>query len=129
MLPLLTGQVGESTRHRIFQDYDLTAMRYDDWKLIFMEQQATGTFRVWTEPFVPQRLPLIENLRVTLTSGQRSHPTSVTSDYWTLPSSWRRHRPIWAYFLPTLKDNPPPRKTASVNLDRVMEKKQSGSTH
>ena len=38
-------------------------MRYDDWKIVFMEQRAEGTFRVWPEPFVNLRVPKIFNLR------------------------------------------------------------------
>ena len=55
-----------SPRKEIFyfsDDGDLTALRYEDWKMIFMEQKTTGTLRVWMEPFVPLRIPLIFNLR------------------------------------------------------------------
>jgi hypothetical protein len=41
----------------------LTVLRFNDWRLVFMEQQKSGTFRVWMEPFVALRIPLIENLR------------------------------------------------------------------
>ena len=34
-----------------------------DWKLIFMEQKTEETIRIWMEPFVPLRVPLIINLR------------------------------------------------------------------
>ncbi|HSG68267.1 MAG TPA: arylsulfatase, partial [Bacteroidales bacterium] len=66
LLPLLTGQTDESPRIEIFyfsDDGDLTALRYDDWKIIFMEQRAAGTLQVWAEPFTPLRVPLIFNLR------------------------------------------------------------------
>jgi arylsulfatase len=59
ILPLLTGETRESPRREIFyfsDDGDLTALRYKAWKLIFMEQKAMGTFRVWMEPFVPLRV-------------------------------------------------------------------------
>jgi len=42
---------------------DLTALRYADWKFIFMEQKTQGTLRVWMEPFTPLRIPLVFNLR------------------------------------------------------------------
>jgi hypothetical protein len=66
ILPLLTGETRESPRKEIFyfsDDGDLTALRYRAWKLIFMEQKAVGTLRVWMEPFVPLRVSLIFNLR------------------------------------------------------------------
>jgi arylsulfatase len=41
IMPLLTGQADKSERREIFyfsDDGDLTALRYSDWKMIFMEQ-------------------------------------------------------------------------------------------
>ncbi|MEE9359067.1 MAG: arylsulfatase, partial [Hyphomicrobium sp.] len=55
-LPFLTGQEEKGPRKEIFyfsDDGDLTAIRYNDWKLVFMEQKSPGTLRVWMEPFVP----------------------------------------------------------------------------
>ena len=46
ILPLLTGKEKKSPRKEIFyfsDDGDLTALRYEDWKLIFMEQKSQGT--------------------------------------------------------------------------------------
>ena len=66
ILPLLTGETERGPRNEIFyfsDDGDVTALRFNDWKLVFMEQQKSGTFRVWMEPFVALRIPLIENLR------------------------------------------------------------------
>jgi len=60
-LPYLTGKVDKAPRQEIFyfsDDGDLTALRYNDWKLIFMEQRAPGTFLVWANPFTPLRIPL-----------------------------------------------------------------------
>ena len=63
---MLTGKTKQSPRKEIFyfsDDGDLTALRYADWKLIFMEQRVEATFQAWMEPFVPLRIPLILNLR------------------------------------------------------------------
>jgi len=132
MLPLLTGKVEEGPRKEIFyfsDDGDLTALRYDDWKMIFMEQKATGTFRVWMEPFVPLRVPLIENLR--RDPYERATTTSNTYYDWLLDRAFLLV-PAQAYvaqFLQTFKDYPPRQKAASFSLDQVMEKMQSGGTH
>jgi arylsulfatase len=132
MLPLLTGQVEEGPRHEIFyfsDDGDLTALRYDDWKLIFMEQKAEGTFRVWMEPFVPLRVPLIENLR--RDPYERAEITSNTYYDWVLDRAFLLV-PAQAYvanFLATFRVYPPRQKAASFSLDQVMEKMQSGGTH
>jgi len=29
---------------------DLVAVRYENWKVVFMEQRAQGTLQVWAEP-------------------------------------------------------------------------------
>jgi arylsulfatase A-like enzyme len=132
MLPLLTGQVEQGPRHEIFyfsDDGDLTALRYDDWKLIFMEQKAMGTFRVWMEPFVPLRVPLIENLR--RDPYERATLTSNTYYDWLLDRAFLLV-PAQAYvakFLATFKEFPPRMKAASFSLDQVMEKMQSGGAH
>jgi hypothetical protein len=33
----------------------------DNWKVVFMEQRAAGTLRLWAEPFVPLRVPKLYN--------------------------------------------------------------------
>ncbi len=43
-------------------DGQVTAIRINDWKVVFMEQRAKGMM-VWAEPFVALRLPKIFNLR------------------------------------------------------------------
>src|SRR5580704_7931786 len=35
---------------RTEDDQQLTGLRYDNWKLVFMEQRAVGTMRIWSEP-------------------------------------------------------------------------------
>jgi len=129
ILPLLTGKEKESPRKEIFyfsDDGDLTALRYDDWKLIFMEQKAMGTFRVWMEPFVPLRVPLILNLR--RDPYERAPITSNTYYDWLLDHAFLLV-PAQTYvgnFLTTFKEFPPRQKAASFSLDQVMDKMQEG---
>jgi arylsulfatase len=119
-----------SPRHEIFyfsDDGDLTALRYDDWKLIFMEQKYQGTFRVWMEPFVPLRVPLIFNLR--RDPYERAEITSNTYFDWLLDRAYLLI-PAQQYvgrFLATFKDYPPRQKAASFSLDDVLETLESGA--
>ncbi|UCC82584.1 MAG: arylsulfatase [Gemmatimonadota bacterium] len=128
ILPHLTGSSDSSGRHEIFyfsDDGDLTALRYDDWKLIFMEQKSPGTFRVWMEPFVPLRVPLIFNLR--RDPYERATVTSNTYFDWLLDRAFLLV-PAQAFvgrFLATFKEYPPRMKPASFSLDQVMEKMTS----
>ena len=123
-LPLLTGKSEEAPRKEIFyfsDDGDLTALRYMDWKLIFMEQKSAGTFRVWMEPFVPLRVPLILNLR--RDPYERAPITSNTYYDWLLDRAFLLV-PAQTYvgnFLKTFKKFPPRQKPASFSLDQVME--------
>ncbi len=126
---LKSPQKVRSPRHEIFyfsDDGDLTALRYDDWKLIFMEQQTEGTFRVWMEPFVPLRVPLILNLR--RDPYERAPLTSNTYFDWVLDKAYLLV-PAQTYvgsFLSTFQEYPPRQKAASFSLDQVMEKLQEG---
>ncbi|MGB5834894.1 MAG: arylsulfatase [Thiohalocapsa sp.] len=125
ILPMLTGETDQSPRHEIFffsDDGDLTALRYDDWKLVFMEQKAAGTFRVWMEPFVPLRVPLMFNLR--RDPYERAELTSNTYYDWLLDRAYLLV-PAQAYvgsFLKTFQEFPPRQEAASFSLDKVMKK-------
>ena len=124
VLPLLKGEAEESPRKEIFyfsDDGDLTALRYEDWKLIFMEQRVEATFQAWMEPFVPLRLPLILNLR--RDPYERATITSNTYYDWLLDRAFLLV-PAQTYvgnFLATFKEFPPRQKAASFSLDQVME--------
>jgi arylsulfatase len=123
-LPYLTGQEEKGPRKEIFyfsDDGDLTALRYDDWKLIFMEQRMAGTLGVWANPFTPLRLPLIFNLR--RDPYERATITSNTYYDWLLDHAFALV-PAQAYvgqFLATFEEFPPRQKAASFNLDQAME--------
>jgi len=125
VLPLLTGKTKESPRKEIFyfsDDGDLTALRYGDWKMIFMQQKAEATLRAWMEPFVPLRVPIIENLR--RDPYERAEITSNTYYDWLLDRAYLLV-PAQAYvgeFLTTFQEFPPRQKAASFSLDQVMEK-------
>jgi len=133
LLPYLAGQTKESPRKEIFyfsDDGDLTALRYLDWKLVFMEQRAEGTFLVWANPFTPLRVPLMFNLR--RDPYERSQVTSNTFYDWQIDHAFLLV-PAQAYvgkFLQTFKEFPPRQKAASFSLDQVMEKIQTpGGAH
>jgi len=106
-------------------DGDLTALRYQDWKLIFMEQRVEATLQAWAEPFVPLRVPLIFNLR--RDPYERAQLTSNTYYDWLIDRAFLLV-PAQAYvgqFLETFKEYPPRQKAASFSLDQVMEKLQT----
>jgi arylsulfatase len=121
----LTGQSETTDRHEIFyfsDDGDLTALRYDDWKLVFMEQRVEATFEAWANPFTPLRVPLMFNLR--RDPYERAQITSNTYYDWLLDHVFFMV-PAQQYvgrFLATFQEYPPRQRAASFSLDQVMEK-------
>lgn len=123
-LPYLLGKEETSPRNEIFyfsDDGDLTALRYNDWKAIFMEQRQEGTLAIWGEPFVKLRMPLLFNLR--RDPYERAMITSNT--YWDwyldhvfllLPAGT-----FAAEFLATFEDFPPRQKPGSFTIGDASE--------
>jgi hypothetical protein len=100
----------------------MTGLRYDNWKLVFMEQREPGTFRVWSEPFVTLRVPKIFNLRTD--PYERADITSNTYYDWQLDRVFLLV-PAQDYvskFLATFKEYPQRQKAATFNLDEVLQK-------
>ena len=128
-LPYLTGEVDESPRRHFFyvsDDGDLTAVRFDNWKLVFLEQRAAGTLRVWAEPFTHLRVPKIFNLRTD--PYERADITSNTYYDWILDHAWVCV-PMQAFvfgMLQTFKEFPPRQKPASFTLEQVLEQMRTG---
>jgi arylsulfatase A-like enzyme len=129
LVPYLTGQVAKSPRESFFyinDDQQLVAMRYDNWKFVFMEQRAQGTLRIWAEPFVTLRIPKIFNIRTD--PYERADITSNTYYDWLLDHAFQLvpAQAIVGQFLMTFKDYPQRQKAASFNLNEVMEKLKEG---
>jgi arylsulfatase len=128
ILPYLTGEAEASPRESFFyfnDDGQLVGMRFRNWKLVFLEQRATGTLRVWSEPFTSLRLPKIFDLRAD--PYEQADITSNTYYDWLLDHAFLLV-PAQEYvgkFLATFAEYPPRQKPASFNLDEVMEKLQN----
>ncbi len=131
-LPYLTGKEEKGPRKEVFyfsDDGDLTALRYNDWKAVFMEQRVETTFEAWANPFTPLRVPLIFNLR--RDPYERAQKTSNTYYDWWVDRVYLL-LPAQVYvgdFLTTFKEFPPRQKAASFTLDKVMEKMTAPTSH
>ncbi len=122
LLPALAG-TADWPRHEFLywtDDGDVAALRYDQWKICFLEQRAHG-LDVWQEPFVKLRLPKLFNLR----SDPFERADHEAIDY----GRWRAERmfafaPAAAYvsrWLQSFREFPPRQKPGSFSLDRVLE--------
>jgi len=128
-LGYITGQVDESPRTHFFyvsDDGDLTAMRYDNWKFVFLEQRATGTVQVWMEPYTELRVPKLFNLRTD--PYERADITSNTYFDWLIDRAYMfvPAQQYVAQMLTTLAEFPPRQEPASFSIDKVMAKLQAG---
>jgi arylsulfatase len=122
-LPLLTGQQEKSARKEflyINDDAQLVAMRYENWKMVFCEQRAPGTLRIWAEPFVCLRLPKLINLR--LDPYERADITSNTYYDWAIQRAFLivPAQAMVAQFVETFRDFPPRQKPSSFSVDEVL---------
>ena len=130
LVPYLTGQVAKTPRESFLyfsDEQQLVALRYDNWKLVFMEQRVQGTLRIWAEPFVTLRIPKIFNLRTD--PYERADITSNTYYDWLIDHAFIfvPAQDFVGQFLTTFKEFPQRQKAASFNLDDVLRSMKEGS--
>jgi arylsulfatase len=129
MLPYFMGETDESPRDTFFyvsDDGDILAIRYNDWKVVLMEQRAKQ-LACWAEPFVPLRMPKMFNLR--RDPFERADENSNT--YW----DWVLEHAYLVYGMQSLVEKqiqafveyPPRQKPASFNLDQVLAQLQQAN--
>jgi len=123
---MLTGS-GPGARKEFFyftDDGSLSAVRYNNWKMLFSVQRAHG-FGVWQEPYVTLRVPMLFNLRM-----DPFERAEESEDYarWRADNLWVMvpAQMIVGQFLQTFRDFPPRAKPGSFNLDQVLREMQEG---
>jgi arylsulfatase A-like enzyme len=122
LLPALQGQGSWPRREFLYwtDDGSIAALRYDDWKVIFLRQDAHG-LRVWIEPFTELRAPLLTNLR--MDPFERAEYEAMSYGRWYMEHMFVV-LPAVAYvgqWLESFRKFPPRQKPGSFNLNRVME--------
>ncbi|MEI6495341.1 MAG: arylsulfatase [Actinomycetota bacterium] len=128
-LDYITGATDKSPRNYFFyvgDDGDLTALRYDNWKFVFMEQRAAGTLQVWFEPYVKLRAPKIFNLR--LDPYERADYTSNTYWDWVLDHAWLviPAQAMVMQMAQSLIEFPPSQHSASFTITDMLAKLEAG---
>ena len=121
--PALKGEAAWPRHEFIYwtDDGSVAALRYDDWKITFLKQDAEG-LRVWQQPFTPLRAPLITNLRMD-PFERAEEENAMGFQRWYMEHMFVI-APAGAYvgqWLQSFKEFPPRQKPGSFNLDRVME--------
>ncbi|MFB2596943.1 arylsulfatase [Herbiconiux sp. P17] len=128
LLPYLTGEVEKSPRKGLVyfsDDGDVLALRFDNWKVVFMEQRVQGTLQVWMEPFVELRVPKLFNLRTD--PFERADQTSNTYFDWIFDNDYLifAATSLVAQFLATFEEFPPRQKAATFSIDQAVAKLQA----
>ena len=128
LMPALKGEA-EWPRHDFLywtDDGSVAAVRYNNWKITFLRQNAEGV-DVWSAPFEVLRAPMITNLR--MDPFERAEYESVGYHQW-----WMEHMfafaPAGAYvgkWLQSFREFPPRQAPGSFNLDKVMESLSKGA--
>ena len=131
VLPHITGKEKESPRRLFVYPTDggeVAAIRYDDWKIVYMVQRAKTT-DVWREPLVTLRAPLLFNLRrdpferANTDSNQYNH-------WWALKmGNLKPAGAIAAEYFETFKEYPPRQKPEKWNLSEIMDRIQAKPTN
>jgi arylsulfatase len=128
LLPYLTGKDDKSPRKGFIyfsDDGDLVALRFDNWKMVFMEQRCAGTLQVWAEPFVALRVPKLFNLRTD--PFERADTTSNTYWDWYLSKAYliMAAQSLVSKFLATFGEFPPRQRAASFTINQAMERMEA----
>jgi arylsulfatase A-like enzyme len=128
LLPFLAGEAAKSPRMGMVyfsDDGDVLGIRFDNWKIVFMEQRLQGTLALWAEPFVALRLPKLFNLRTD--PFERADITSNSYYDWILDNDYiiLAATTITAQFLATFTEFPPRQRAATFTIDQAVEKMEA----
>ena len=131
LLDYLTGKTNKSPRKLfvyISDDGDTLGMRYDNWKIVFMEQRCKGTMAVWGEPFTPLRVAKLFNLRTD--PYEYADITSNTYYDWFIRHAYIIYGAIaiMTKFNETFVDFPKIQKPNTFTADQAVEKMQEAVT-
>jgi arylsulfatase len=128
----LSGKVEASPRSEFFyvnDDGQIVAIRYDDWKAVFLENRGVA-FEVWREPFTELRVPLLFNLR--RDPFEKAHPNATNYNDWFIDHAFVcvPLQQIAGKFLMSMKDYPPSQSPGSFNLEKIQKQiEAAGSGH
>ena len=129
LLPSFKGDTKEWPRKEFIywtDDGNVAAIRYNNWKATFLQQDAHG-MDVWIKPFTVLRAPMLVNLR--MDPFERAQHEAIGYPQW-----WIDHMymiaPAASYvgeWLQSFKEYPPRQKPGTFSLDHVMESISKGA--
>jgi arylsulfatase len=125
-LPFFKGKVAKGPRREVFyfsDNGDLTALRYDDWKLSF----KTIKGNLFTGKADSTNVPLVTNLRQD--PWERYQDESMLYGRWWGEKLWTLvpASTIVGQFLETFKEYPPSQVSGSLSIDKALRTLEAGS--
>jgi arylsulfatase A-like enzyme len=126
-IPLFKGEAAQGPRHEFFyftDNGDLTALRYDDWKLSF----KTIKGNLFTGTPESTNVPLVTNLRQD--PWERYQDESMMYARWWGDKLWTMVPgvTIVGQFLATFKEYPPSQRGGTLSIERALELVQQGAS-
>ena len=119
---LLAAKSGDKRREFFYwtDDGNLAGLRFDQYKVVFMEQPAHG-LEVWMQPLVPLRAPKIFNLRSD--PFERAEHEAGGYDKWFVEHAFVLvpAQAIVGQHLATFQEFPPRQKPGSFSVDQAMD--------
>jgi arylsulfatase len=127
--PALRGEAEWPRKEFLYwtDDGEPAALRYGDWKITFLKQEAEG-LDVWTKPFEVLRAPELANLRMDPFERAKEE-NAMGYQRWYLEHMFMV-APAAAYvgnWIQSFEEFPPRQKPGSFNLSNVMEAVAAGS--
>jgi arylsulfatase A-like enzyme len=125
-LPFFKGDVAKGPRHEFFyftDNGDLTAVRYDDWKISF--KTIKGNLFTGTE--ASTNVPLVTNLRQD--PWERYQDQSMMYARWWGDKLWTMvpSVAIVGQFLQTFREYPPSQVSGSLSIEKALQMLEAGS--
>lgn len=125
LLKYIKGEEEECPRNAFFyfsDDGDMLGLRYDNWKMVFMEQRCKGTMAIWAEPFTTLRVPKLFNLRTD--PYEYADITSNSYYDWFLSNGYMimAAQAIAGEFMKTFAEFPPVQKPNTFTVEQASEK-------
>ncbi|QSQ17663.1 arylsulfatase [Myxococcus landrumensis] len=125
LLPFFKGDAEENPRKAFFywsDDGDLMALRFNQWKVHFMEQRHHG-LAIWREPFTELRAPKLFNLRSD-PFERADVDASMYYDRWFAARAFVLvpAQALVGEFLKTFEEFPPRQRPASFSIGDALEK-------
>jgi len=124
LMPYFKGETTQWPRKEFIywtDDGAPAGLRYDQWKLVFLEQRAEG-LEVWQDPLVELRFPKLFTMRGD--PFERGNTDGIDYKRWRLERVYLLG-PAQGYvaqWLQSFKEFPPRQKPGSFNLSHVMAK-------